>query len=433
MSHTRREFLRVVGHGGVAMAIGSFLPSLFGRRLLAEEEAGRGPSGGAAGRALVVLQLTGGNDGLNTVIPFGADPYRRGRPTLAVPASSVLRLDDEFGLHPALAALKELYDDGLVAIVHGAGYPKPDRSHFRSMEIWHTARPEAGEGIERTGWLGRYLDGCEAARAGRLPAIAIGREVPHALASARVAVPAVDDPARFGYETAGEEGRLLKALLACTCEAHAAGGSCAPAAAAGAGAAADPLAAVREAARGALLTAEDMHRLGQGYEAAYAYPETALGAGFKRIAQMLADGKFGTRVFYLTMNGYDTHAGQDGPHRDLLQQLGAALRAFFKDLRGHELDEGVLVLAFSEFGRRVAENASAGTDHGAAGPVFLAGPGVRPGLHGAHPRFDALVDGDLAFTCDFRRLYATALEGWLGFDSTRVLGARFEPLPVLRP
>ncbi len=319
--------------------------------------------------------------------------------------------------------------------MHGAGYPRPDRSHFRSMEIWHTARPEAAEGQERTGWLGRYLDACEAARAGRIPRDAIRPHVLQAHPAPRAVDPALDDPTRFGYETAGAEGDLLRSLLACPCEGHGAAGAAAaatpsPQPSPGGRGSEDPLDAVREAAHGALQTSEDVHRLGQGYAAAHPYPETPLGVSLRRVAQMLVAG-LGTRVFYLTMGGYDTHGAQAGAHEDLLRQVGDALEAFFKDLRAQRLDREVLVLAFSEFGRRVAENASAGTDHGAAAPVFRAGPGVRGGLHGVHPSFDALEDGDLAHTCDFRRVYATVLDGWLGFDSARVLGARFEPLPVL--
>jgi uncharacterized protein (DUF1501 family) len=392
------------------MALGQLVPGPLGARLLARE--------GQEGRTLIVLELAGGNDGLNTVIPIESDAYRRARPTLALPKERCLSLRNGFALHPSLVGLKELYDEGEVSVVHGVGYPNPDRSHFRSMEIWHTARPDTEAGRERTGWLGRTLDLDPKAR-GRLPAVALRPEMPLAVAGERIVVPALTDPRSFGYDASDERGRVMRELLKGTCESKRNGND-----------AGDPLAAVRRAAGSALRTSEEMDRLSEGYESQVTYPATRLGTSLRTVAQMLTRG-LGPRVVYLGRSGFDTHAAQAGAHERLLTEVGDSILAFRRDLKKQRLEREVLVLIFSEFGRRVAENASRGTDHGAAGPVFLIGDRVKPGLFGQAPDLNRLTRGDLQHTTDFRRVYATVIERFLGVRAHKVLGPGFAPLACL--
>jgi uncharacterized protein (DUF1501 family) len=361
------------------------------------------------GRVLVVIQLDGGNDGLNTVVPFGDDHYARLRPVLRVPAGEVIKLSDGVGLHPSLKPAARLLEDGHLAVVQGVGYPNPNRSHFRSMAIWHTARfdPEEHRGL---GWIGRALDAWPAVQGGapgsvfvglESPPVALqGRRVPSS-ALARLEDFALAEPTEASRAAAarGDGDDLADFVRRVTLDAYAAA------------------ARVREAAH-----AED----GVGY------PGSDLAGRLRLIARLLKSG-YGARVFYTLQAGYDTHAQQIVPHSGLLYDLAAALAAFFDDLRAAKLAERVAVLTFSEFGRTIKENASGGTDHGTCGPVFLAGPGVRGGLRSARPSLADLEGGEPRMTVDFRRVYATVLEDWLGLAARDAVGGGFEPLPLFKP
>ncbi len=356
----------------------------------------------------MVVQLTGGNDGLNTVIPYRDDAYHRARPSLRIPPQQVLRLDDTLGLHPELAGLKRLYDQGWLGVVTNVGYPNPDRSHFRSMDIWHTADPSLHR---RTGWLGRVAD--RVRRPGRPPvALHLGDEaLPRALRAGRAAVPSVADI--HGLRLPDSFDPLKPLIEAPRPQAD------------------DDLLFVTRVAVSALRTAERIGRVAEAGPVRTPYPPHRLAQKLQQIAQLIA-ADFGPRVYYTALDGFDTHARQQLAHGPLLRQLGDSVAAFFDDLRARGLADRVVLMTFSEFGRRVHENASRGTDHGAAAPMFVAGPAARPGIHGRPPDLTHLLDGDVRHEHDFRRVYAAVLERWLRVPAADVLGKPFEPLPLLR-
>ncbi|HKD99412.1 MAG TPA: DUF1501 domain-containing protein [Planctomycetota bacterium] len=367
-------------------------------------------------RALVVVQLSGGNDALNTLVPAGDDRYRRARPKLGLPAAGLVPFADGCGLHPEMNPLRPLVERGEVACVAGVGYPNPDRSHFRSMEIWQAARLDETPGF--SGWLGRAADAL-GVDGGAAPAIHVGStEASFALASERTIVPSLVDLGHAAVRVdpeladAGARQRALLDELA-----RAAREEPTPARIA-----AGARAAYAFAAR---LAAVEVNNAGRD-----GYPDTGLGRKLRVVSRILEAG-FPTRIFAVELDGFDTHANQPETHAALLREMSGALAAFHDDLRRRGHGDRVVTFAFSEFGRRVAENSSAGTDHGAGGLVLLAGERVRGGLHGGPPDLESLQDGDLAPRVDFRSVYATLLDQWLGVDSEAILFGRFAPIPVL--
>lgn len=365
------------------------------------------------GRILVVVQLDGGNDGINTVVPFGDEDYARHRRALRIPADRLCKLTDRVGLHPAMRPAADLIEDGRLAIVQGVGYPNPDRSHFRSMAVWQTARPD-DPGPAAHGWLGCALDGIAAGdRAGAAvepSAVFIGeRDLPRTLRGRRTVTASFADPAD----------------LALTIPATAVRSPELPAE--------DDLSTfVHRTVTSAYTTAEQLaDSAGRTGGSAIRYPDCALGRHLELVSRSIKAGA-PARVYYTIQSGYDTHAAQLPGHARLLGDFARSVRAFLDDLAAARLADGVLLLAFSEFGRRPAENGSLGTEHGTAGPVFLAGAKARAGLIGETPRLGDLVDGDLKWSIDFRRVYATLIDGWLGVPAEAVLGQRFEPLSILR-
>jgi uncharacterized protein (DUF1501 family) len=359
------------------------------------------------GRVLVVIELNGGNDGINTVVPFKDEGYAKHRKHLRLPANELVKVSDGVGLHPALGGFGKLLESGRLAALQGVGYPNPSRSHFKSMAIWQTARltpPDGGPG-----WLGAALGGA-AAPADRSPAsVLVGTEAPPRALRGEHAAPAglahLDD-----LVLAGRDDPRQAALPP--------------------GPGADVRAFVSRTLLDAYTTAERLKEATRVKDGG-AYPGTRLGERLRLVARLLKAG-FGTRVYYAVQGGYDTHYSQLPQHANLLGELGGALRAFLDDLRGAKLDGRVAALVFSEFGRRVAENGSFGTDHGTAGPVFLAGPAVRAGLVGETPRLLDLQGGDLKVGLDFRRVYAAVLRDWLGLPAKEALGGEFEPLPLFQ-
>jgi uncharacterized protein (DUF1501 family) len=364
---------------------------------------------------LVVVQLTGGNDGLNTVVPYNHDEYRKARRKLAIPEKNVLKISDTIGLHPSARGLSDLLEGGKLAIVQGVGYPTPNRSHFESMDIWHTCLRKGNP--RSTGWLGRFLDASRQSGDIDAPAIHIGFEkLPLALVAENVRVSSFGSPESFRLQDGGSR-QLRDAIRALT------SGDRQPS---------DPLLGfLQSSATSALTTSERITEVLRDYQTPVAYPESALATRLKTIAQLI-DAGLKTRVYYVELDGFDTHSQQAAAHAALLQQFSDAVRAFTEDLEHHNHGDRTLVMSFSEFGRRVAENASEGTDHGAAAPMFLAGSRVYAGLVGGHPSFNDLDDGDLKFHTDFREVYATLLERWLGWPSTRVLGGEFKSIDVLK-
>jgi len=397
MSVTRRSFLQtaVLGLGATP-----------GVLLRAAERV----VGSPGDQVLVVVQLCGGNDGLNTVIPFESDVYHRSRPTLAISKPSVLKLDAraslDVGLHPRMSAIRELHDEGHVAVVQGIGYPNPSRSHFRSMDIWHTARP--GDLEADKGWLGRSLELGDAS----LDALRIGGgKLPLALQGRRhvASLQNLD----FLDFLASSRGREMRRVMTAV---HA------PAREGGV-----------EVVRGlAETTIQSLEKIVEVRErrVPVEYPDSSLAERLRWVGQMV-DGGYPSRIFYVSQGGYDTHAQQGDLHGELLGRLSDAIGAFYRHVDEVGASRRVTVVVFSEFGRRVRENGSLGTDHGCAAPALVISGRVKGGLHGEHPSLADLDQGDLRYGVDFRCLYATVIEDVLGLRSEGVLGGRFEKLDLL--
>ena len=375
-------------------------------------------------RILVVVQLGGGNDGLNTVVPYGDPEYFKVRPNLALQApgpsgSGVsLQLDQQLGLglHPALAPLKALYDEGLVSVVQGVGYPNPNRSHFTSMDIWHTGRLD-GKG---SGWIGRYFDNTCKGTPVPEGAVAIGRTAPLAM-EGTVQKPVAFESANLFRWTGEDVHARLKAPYDASNRAGVVGE------------------AGPDTQRAFLMrTALDAQVASERIRTAVArtplvqYPGHGLAGQLRTIGAMIR-AEMPTRVYYASMGGFDTHGGQPGTHANLLRQFSESIAAFQSDLKAQGNDLRVVTLVFSEFGRRVKQNASNGTDHGTAAPVFLIGPTVRPGVFGDHPSLVDLDQGDLKYGVDFRSVYAAVLDDWMKAPSEAILRGRFAHPGLIRP
>ena len=420
MSTTRRTFLRQLGAVGV-VSLGATPPLFLARAAAAaEQQAAKNTSG----RILVLVQMAGGNDGLNTVVPYGDPEYRRARPGIRISKGEVLRIDDYLGLHPGMTGFKELYDEGTLSIIQGVGYPRPDRSHFRSMDIWHTARPSVRSEVEtasiENGWLGRALDLTASRHTGTMPALAFGVDrLPLALVASKVHVPTVRSLKEYrlslgsGPKSDRQLRRRLIEELADRPDS--------------AGEAGSELDFLRKTSLTALSTADRLEEVMSSDKTSVVYPENGLARKLKMVAQIIA-ADLGTRILFVSLGGFDTHSQQKGAHQALLTELSSAVRSFFEDLKGRRLDDRVLLATYSEFGRRVKENGSLGTDHGAASQLFIASPSVKGGIHGKHPSLTDLTRGDLKHHTDFRSVYATLLEKWLEFPSEPVLGGKFETL-----
>lgn len=373
---------------------------------------------------LVVIQLAGGLDFLNTVIPFQSGIIRDARPTVAVPAEETLPLNNELAWHPAVAPLKELYDDGKVAVIQGAGWehqggPGADRSHFRATDIWHTCTPDK---ISTEGWLGKLTREFDPQSQNPVTAVNFGLGLPRALAAPGVTVTSVDSLDRFGLMTEIElEQERAKDL--------------------------DSFKRMYTPAVGTAMVQEYLAQTGlsvlQSAEILADAPEqyaSEVEYGSSPIAQALRDvvrvhtAGLGARIFYTLQRGYDTHSGQNDQLPVLLAQLSEAIRDFIQDLRNHNASEEVTTLVFTEFGRRIRDNGS-GTDHGSGGGAYLIGDGVRGGLYGEYPSLDPndwLYGEDLSHTIDFRSIYSTVLDQWLGVDPTEIVGGRFEQIRPYR-
>jgi uncharacterized protein (DUF1501 family) len=432
---TRRQFL---GNGLTLASASVALPAFIQRSAFGLPTAAPGMSsipGVNEDNIVVILQLGGGNDGLNTVVPFGDDNYYRKRPGINLAANRVLQLtkNDSVGLHPSLAAFKELYDEGMLGIVQGIGYPNPNRSHFKSMDIWHTA-DTTGTG---EGWLGKYFDaeccGYGQGESGTAdgsqaqgemqgqPGIAIGRDSPLAMQGRKAKPISFETPDLFRWTGEDIHESLAKPYASITQHGVREGID------------SDSTAGFLMRTTLDAQVSSDLIRNAVRQQPLAQYPGNALGRDMAMVASMIRAG-LNTRVYYVSLGGFDTHAGQgnqNGRHAQLLQTFATAIRAFYKDLSASENDGRVLTMVFSEFGRRVAQNASGGTDHGTAAPMFLAGPMVRPGLIGDHPSLTDLDNGDLKYKIDFRSVYATILEDWLGADSKTILEKGYRKLPVL--
>lgn len=432
--HTRRTFLRtgVLG-GAVAWTLPVFLERTFFALDAAAADVAIQTATGRDAPILVVLQLAGGNDGLNTVVPWADDAYFRARPRLAVPADKTLKLNDRLGLHPRLTALRRLYDSGDLALIQGVGYPNPNRSHFRSTDIWQTASD--ADQFERQGWIGRYFDSC---CAGEDPAVgvSVGRQSPLAFSARTPKGVTLSRPEQFRFmaESAGDpaatEAAFREMNAGETMEADAAGASIQSLGGAGAMVGGDTMDYLRRTALDAQVSSDRILEITRRVRSSVTYPNSQLASSLHLVSRLIAGG-MPTRVYYVSQGGYDTHSGQAGSHDRLLGELDAAVGAFVSDLEAQGNFRRVMLMTFSEFGRRVAENNSGGTDHGAAAPLFVIGGGVKPGIYGRQPSLNELVRGDLVYNVDFRSVYATILEKWMTARSESVLHRKFTTLDFI--
>lgn len=410
MNQSRRRFLQTTLG---ASALLTFAPRVPGFLARAGEAAHKRP--GPDETILVVLQLSGGNDGLNSVVPFTDDAYIKARPTLHLRGNQVLKLNDELGFHPRLQAFKALHDEGLLGTLQGVGCANLSRDHDQAMRAWHVADP--GETPHQTGWVGRAADVLVERPGTATPACFVGGiPRPFALNAAGAVVTSLHGPRdlllqdALAESTVGStgDGTDTNPLLARVSRATAEAG--------------------KQSARLRGILAADT---GDGTDA---YPDFSFAQDLRGIAQLI-QADLGTRIFFAEIGGggiggFDNHANQAGNHDALLEQLATAMAVFVRDLRRHDLLDRVLLMTFSEFGRTVAENGRHGTDHGAAGPVFLAGGGVAAGLRGEHPSLTDLDQGGLRHGVDFRQVYSAVLGDWLGLDATQLLGGTFEPAPL---
>jgi len=396
---------------GVAV-LGGTLPSFFGQAAVADPLPALGSTIDPR-NVLVVVQMGGGNDGLNTVVPYGDDAYHRVRPAIGIDEKAALKIDDRIGLNPVMAGLNELYQEGRLAIVQGVGYPNPNRSHFEATQIWETASPDRPVA---TGWLGRYLDRIVPAStttpsgAALFTAVTLGDTVPAALLAQHVDVPAIGALNTFQYNTGKDvaskttAGRLYD----------------------GAKPGQSPyLDLIQSTARTALHGGDYLRQKIASYQRSVTYPTDPFSQQLALAAQIIGS-EIGTRVIFVSIGSFDTHAGQRNQQDRLLGYLSNGLRAFYQDLTTHGNADRTLVLTFSEFGRRVQQNASNGTDHGTAMPMFALGGKVKGGVYGTHPSLTDLDHGDLKFNVDFRSVYATVLERWLGRNSSQIIGSNFD-------
>jgi len=363
-------------------------------------------------RVLLTIHLRGGNDGLNTVIPYDHSVYTTARPNLALPAAEVLPLEPGLGWHPALTNFRDLYWQGRLAVVNGVGYPQFDRSHFRASDIYWGADPV---GMPTTGWLGRCLD--DLALGSPLAGAFLGNSVPLLMLAESVSVPAFTSADNYAYivPPIPGEGELQLAAFQSLAGQPPIGAAMF-----------DGLLAQDVAA----LESSDLVQVAAQYQSSVVYPDNDFADRLKLAAQLIhAD--CGTGVIGIDFGGFDTHAAQANTHSELLETLGAGLSAFMADADASGFTDRVVVLVFSEFGRRVAENGSLGTDHGTSAPMFVLGDNVMGGMYQPYPDLNDLDQGDLKMTTDFRRVYATLIERWLGLDASAILGATWEPIGFL--
>ena len=380
-----------------------------------------------AERVLVVIQLTGGNDGLNTIIPISDELYYKARPKLAIPKSDVIKINAETGLHPSMRGIASLIDDGKFCAINGVGYPSPNRSHFESMDIWHSCQRKESRSAD--GWLGRYCSQLH-----RQPNIEstdsnglhLGSEqLPMALVARGVQTPSLASIEQLRWKGTSDNGTSSKTSHVMSDleikpkrkEDWENENSL--------------LDFVSASTSAAMQASNRLEKALASPDSVGDFPNSQLGEKLKVISRLILAG-LKTKVYYVTLDGFDTHANQLVAHAGLMRQWSDALRSFHQRLENAGLGEQVLVFTFSEFGRRVAENASLGTDHGAAAPVFLTGPKLETVMVGNLPSLSDLDDGDLKFHTDFRSVYGTLIEDWLGADSKEILSDEYRKLSELR-
>ncbi|HKV83800.1 MAG TPA: DUF1501 domain-containing protein [Ktedonobacterales bacterium] len=414
---TRRAMIK---DGLLAVSAGMIMPSVFSRAVRAASNAaseGSHWAQAAQGKTLIVVQMAGGNDGLNTVIPYTDGAYYQARPTLGIHQADAIVLNERLAMHSALKSLQPLWQQNKLAIVEGVGYPNPNLSHFAAMDIWQTL-DLSGQGA--TGWLGKYVAGMVDKDGHPFQSLAVGTALPTALNAINADVPVVADPKTYRLQPdaalrqAGEvslaDARVQTLLKLYSTYPNSA-----------------PYAALLDAtAQNAVQGSKTLDTVASQYTSSVTYPTSNFAKGLQVLAEVIVQG-LGLRVGYVTLGGFDTHGEQADTHAKLLTDLADGLAAFYADLSAHNAADNVVVMTWSEFGRRVEENASQGTDHGTAAPLFVLGNSVQGGVYGEPPDVSKLDNyGNLIYTTDFRSVYATVLDRWLGAPSAAVLGGSFD-------
>lgn len=390
----RREFLQI---GSLATA------SFFVPKFLKAFETGKMVPPG--NKVVVILQLSGGNDGLNTVIPVRNDIYYRSRPKLGIEKAKALSITDEVGLHPALTSFADAFHDGSLSILNSVGYPNPDRSHFRSMDIWHTAS-QSNE-YKNTGWLGRYLDAQCNGCGKPTQALEIDDTLSLALKGEEMNGLALKDPKRL-YGTSNE--KFFKDIAKGYHDHHDE----------------QPVDYLYKTMSETLSSADYIFKQSKLHPSTYDYPNSELGKNLKTIASLIYS-EINTKVYYVSLGSFDTHVNQDAQQQRLFKEMNDAVGAFMKDLKANNRFNDVLFFTFSEFGRRVSQNASGGTDHGTANSMFLMSGGLKQqGIINALPDLSDLDEGDLKYNTDFKNVYATVLNKWLSADDQKILGKKYD-------
>lgn len=430
---TRRDFLRTGIWGASATwTMPLFLERTFGEIDASARDLAVQAVSGKEDEILVVLQMAGGNDGLNTVVPFADEAYQKARPTLAKKKKDLIQLEEGLGLNSNLRGLGGLYDQGELAVVQGVGYPNPNRSHFVSTSVWETADPR---NRSNTGWLGRYFDNqCEGSDP--MVGVSLRKTQPESFGAEKNSGISLSAPELYRWIHGGDQVEAAEQVFAGLNAPgkgeilDAAGDSIKEVGKQGGILGEDNGSYLERVALSAQVSSDQVIELARKHRSKAKYPGTKIGKSLGLVGRMIAGG-MPTRVYYVNHGGFDTHRQQEGRHDQLLSQMDAALKSFFADLKTQGNYQRVTVMTFSEFGRRVSQNASGGTDHGQGSCLFVAGGGVKGGLYGKHPSLTDLSKGDLKFTTDFRRVYATLLDDWLRTDSQKILHKKFEGLGFL--
>ena len=422
---TRRDFLRTSVLGAaLSWTVPVFIERTFSALNAEAAESSLHVATGKDHPILVVLQLAGGNDGLNAVVPYVDDAYYRARPTIGIAKDKVINLNGHIGFNPALAPFKALFDEGHLALFQGVGYPNPNRSHFRSTEIWQTASDSSK--IIRTGWLGRYFDNYCSGE-GATVGVMLGGQLPQAFTSENPTGITLSPGSRLGFakETDASEQALFNQLNGIdhdTVSGASIGELSGPN-----GSGMTAIEYLQRTALDAQIGTDKIAEVLRRVKPEATYPKTHLGNSLSLISRLIAGG-LPTRVYYASQGGYDTHNAQENSHNRLLGDLANAVSAFCQDLKSKGIFDRVMTITFSEFGRRVAENASKGTDHGTAAPMFISGGAIKPGIYGRPPSLEQLDAGDLIYNVDFRSVYSTILNQWLKAPASKVLGHDFSSL-----
>jgi len=413
MSITRRRFL-------------SSAATLFGAALntqllgLLAQQAQAAPRVAGSSRILILIQMSGGNDGLNTVIPYADPAYLKLRPAIGLKPQTVLKLTDKVGLHPSMGPFEELYKKGKLAIVQGVGYPEPNLSHFRSLEIWQTAEPIK---IKETGWVGRYLDLANAGKShidNIFPAINVDPILPKTLSAQKVVVPSINDVRSFSFQADPRFEADRQAQLATFNAIYQKYSLNRP-----------YVDSLRKIGLDTTEASSSIAKMVTNYKSAAQYPNNGFGRGMQLIAQLISGGA-NCGVYTISLGSFDTHTNEGVTLDSLFRVLTGAVAALQSDLEAHGVDKDVVMMTFSEFGRRAAENGGRGTDHGTAAPMFFIGSNVRSGMVGDQPSLSDLDNGNLKYKIDFRNVYATVVDKWLRADSKSVLGDKFDNLDLFQ-